>query len=136
FNILKNGCNYSRSGPEPLDWQSKGAANTALRPNDLRRARIELQLPPQPQDLHIDATVENVFVHPSRLQQMLTAQKAAAGRREKRSAEHIRPWLVRLGFRSDRRDAGYGGRAASRRTGTGHALDPAESPRDRPPAAP
>ena len=76
---MENGFNCSRSDPEPLDRQSKDVAKTALRPNDLRRAWIELQLPAQPQDLHIDAAVENVFMHPRCLQQMLTAQRPLRG---------------------------------------------------------
>ena len=60
---------------ERLDWQSKHVADAALCLDDLWRTRIELQLSPQSQDLHVDAAVENVFVHPSCLEQLLTAER-------------------------------------------------------------
>jgi hypothetical protein len=53
-----------------LDVQRK-VADAALGPDDARRAGIDLQLAPQPQDLHIDAAVEYILVDAGRSQKVL-----------------------------------------------------------------
>jgi len=73
---------------ESLDRNGKHVANAALGLNDPRRARIGLQFAPQPQDLHVDAAVENILVHPSCLQQMLAAERPL-GRVEKGGQQSI-----------------------------------------------
>jgi len=61
-------------GSNRLDRKSKYIANAALGSNDVWCARIGLQLAPQPQDLHIDAAVEDIFMQACRLQQVLAAE--------------------------------------------------------------
>src|SRR5882672_12598668 len=52
------------------------AADTALSPDHARCARIDLQFAPQPQDLNIDAPIENFFVNSvGGLQQMLPRER-------------------------------------------------------------
>ena len=65
----------ARQASQRLDWQSKHVADAALCLDDLRRTRIEFQLPPQSQDLHVDAAVKNVFMHPRCLQQIFAAER-------------------------------------------------------------
>src|SRR6516165_763447 len=60
---------------EPLNRKRKHVTDASLGLNNLRCARIRLQLAPQAQDLHIDAAVENVLVHPGCLLQMLSAER-------------------------------------------------------------
>jgi len=62
-------------GSEGLDGKGKHIASAALGTNNARCTRIGLQFAAQPQDLHVDAAVENILVHPSRLQQMLAAER-------------------------------------------------------------
>ena len=71
--LRKRATIVARQKSERLDRQGKHVADTALGLNDPRRARVGLQLAPQAQDLHVDAAVENVFVDPSCLQQVLAA---------------------------------------------------------------
>jgi hypothetical protein len=59
-----------------LDRQSAQVAETALRLDNTARARIGLELAPQPQDLHVDAPVEHILVHAGRLQKMLAGKRA------------------------------------------------------------
>ena len=44
--------------------------------NDLRCARIVLQFAANAKNLHVNATIEHVFVNPGRLQKMLSAKRA------------------------------------------------------------
>src|SRR5262249_53904719 len=67
---------------ELLDRQNEYVANAALGSNDLGRARIGLELAPQPEDLHIDAAIKNVLMHTGCLQQVLAAE-GPVGRIEK-----------------------------------------------------
>lgn len=46
-----------------LDREGEEIADPALGSNDAWRARVCFQLAPQSQDLHIDATVENILMH-------------------------------------------------------------------------
>jgi len=56
--------------------QGEHVADASLRPDDARRAGVGLELAPQPQDLHIDGAVEDIFVHAGRLQQVLAAERS------------------------------------------------------------
>src|SRR5260370_39244866 len=60
---------------DKLDRKGEHVAYPALGANNPWCARIGLQLAPQSQDLHVDAAVENILVHPSRLQQVLAAER-------------------------------------------------------------
>src|SRR6185369_15288291 len=73
---------------EGLDRQSEDIADATLGLYDPRRARIGLQLAPPPQDLHIDAAVEDILMDASRLQQML-ARKGPLRRIEKGDQQGI-----------------------------------------------
>jgi len=42
---------------------AKDIADAPLRPNDVRRAGLGFQFAPQSQHLHVDTSVEDVFVH-------------------------------------------------------------------------
>ncbi len=67
----------TRSGAlQHRDRHGEPIADAALGLDDARGARIRLQLAPQPQDLHIDASVENILMHTRRLQQMLAGERA------------------------------------------------------------
>ena len=59
-----------RSNSDRLDRQGQHVTNTALRLDDAGRTRAAFQLAPQPRDLHIDATLEDVLVHAGRLLQV------------------------------------------------------------------
>ena len=61
---------------ESLHRQGEDVADAALGLDDPRRARIGLQLAPQPQHLNIDAAIEDVFVEPGRLQQILARKRS------------------------------------------------------------
>ena len=71
-----------------LDREREHVADAALGLNDLRRARIGLEFAPQPQDLYIDAAIENVFVHTRCLQQLFAAD-GPLGRVEKGGQQGI-----------------------------------------------
>ena len=60
---------------DSLDRCGEYVADAAFGADDAWCARIALQLAPQSEDLHIDAAVENILVHPSCLQQVLAAQR-------------------------------------------------------------
>ena len=60
---------------ERFDRQREGIADAALRLNHARCTRIDLQFAPQPQDLDIDASIENILVNSSGLQQMLPRER-------------------------------------------------------------
>src|SRR5258708_33658043 len=60
---------------EFLDRQGERVADAALGPDDTRWARIGLQLAPQPQDLDVHGSVEDIFVHVRCLQQGLAAER-------------------------------------------------------------
>jgi hypothetical protein len=57
-----------------FDRQREDITNAALSPDHTRRTRIDLEFAPQPQDLNIDAFIENIFVNSGRLQQMLSRE--------------------------------------------------------------
>ena len=73
---------------QPIDRQREHVADAALGSNDLRRTRIGLELAPQPQDLHVDAAIENVLVHTGCLQQLLAAERPL-GRIEKGGQQSV-----------------------------------------------
>ena len=61
---------------ELLHGQVKDIPDAALRPYDARRAHVGFEFAPQPQHLHVDATIENVFMNSSSLQQMLPRKRS------------------------------------------------------------
>jgi hypothetical protein len=60
---------------ERCDRQREHVADAALGLDHARRTRIGLQLAPQPQDLDIDAAIENILMNSGSLQQMLPRQR-------------------------------------------------------------
>src|ERR1700704_5054206 len=60
---------------ERFDRPREDIADAALRLNHVRRTRIDLQFAPQPQDLDIDASIENILVNSGGLQQMLPRER-------------------------------------------------------------
>ena len=72
----------------PLDRQRKNIANAALGPDHPRRIRINLQLASQPQDLNIDAAIEDIFMNSRRAQEML-ARKRSPWRFQKRQQQGV-----------------------------------------------
>jgi hypothetical protein len=54
-----------------FDRNCKDIANAAFGPDDTWCLRVYLQLAPQPKHPNIDAAIEDVFVEPGRLQQIL-----------------------------------------------------------------
>ena len=60
---------------ERFDRQREAIANAALGLNHPRCPRIDLELAPQPQDLDINASIENIFMNSGSLQQMLPRER-------------------------------------------------------------
>jgi hypothetical protein len=60
----------------PLDRQREHIAHTTLGLDDGGGAGVDLELAPQPQDLHIDAAIEHILVNAGRLQQVLAGKRA------------------------------------------------------------
>jgi hypothetical protein len=58
---------------------SEHIADAALGLDDAWRARIDLQLAPQPQHLDIDAAIENILVYTGGLQQLLPRERPLRG---------------------------------------------------------
>jgi hypothetical protein len=71
-----------------LHRQHKNIADAALGLDHARCIRINLQLAPQPQDLNIDAPIEDIFMNSRRMQQML-ARKRPLGCFQKRQQQGI-----------------------------------------------
>ena len=61
---------------ERFDRECEDIADASLGLDDARRARIDLKLAPQSQDLDIDAPIENILMHARGLQQMLPRERA------------------------------------------------------------
>ena len=61
---------------ETLDRLRKDVSDAPLGLDELRRARILFELAAKAKDLHVDAAIEDVFVHAGRLQKMLAAERA------------------------------------------------------------
>src|ERR1700682_2573213 len=61
---------------ERFDRQREDIADAALRLNHARCTRIDFQFAPQPQDLDIDASIENILVNSGGLQQMLPRERS------------------------------------------------------------
>src|SRR5277367_2837292 len=59
-----------------LDDGCENIADAALRLNNAWRTWIELQLASQPQDLNVDASIEDILMYSSRLQQALTRKRS------------------------------------------------------------
>jgi len=59
-----------------FDRNCKDIANAAFGPDDAWCLRIYLQLAPQPKHPNIDAAIEDVFVEPDRLQQILARKRS------------------------------------------------------------
>jgi hypothetical protein len=57
-----------------LDRQRKNIADAALGQNHAQRIRTTLQLAPQPQDLNVDASIEDVFMNSRRIHEMLACK--------------------------------------------------------------
>ena len=72
----------------PLDRQRKNVAHAALGADHPRRIRINLQLAPQPQDLNIDAAIEDILMNSRRAQEML-ARKRSPWRLQKRQQQGV-----------------------------------------------
>ena len=73
----KSGINprsHHKVRPPRLAGRTRADAAHGL--NDARRAGVSLELAPQPQDLHIDGAVEDIFMHTGRLQQVLAAERS------------------------------------------------------------
>ena len=64
-----------------FDRQGETIAYAALRLYGAGRARVSLQLAPQPQHLNVDAAVEDILVDAGRLQKVL-AGEGPSGRRQ------------------------------------------------------
>ena len=79
---------FNRSGLKWLDGEREDVPDAALRPDHARRARVDLELPAQPQNLDIYAAVEDVFMDPRGLKQML-ARQWSARRVEEREQQRI-----------------------------------------------
>jgi len=62
---------------ERLDRQREGVSSAALGPDHARRTRINFQLLPQPQYLHVDVAIENIFMDSRRLGHRSVADTAA-----------------------------------------------------------
>jgi|GraSoi2013_115cm_1033766.scaffolds.fasta_scaffold478797_1 hypothetical protein len=58
-----------------FDRQREDIADAAFRLDHARCAGIDLQFAPQPQDLDIDAPIENIFVNSGGLKQMLPRER-------------------------------------------------------------
>jgi len=72
---------FDMPSSECFDGQRKHVANAAFGQDEARRVWVDLQLAPQPQYLHVDTAIEDIFVNPGRLQKVL------AGKRSLRSIE-------------------------------------------------
>src|SRR5258708_23245192 len=75
---LQHGCNTAAALIRPtalFDGNCKDIADAAFGFDDTCRLRVCLQFAPQPQHLNIDAAIEDVFVEPGRLQQMLDRKR-------------------------------------------------------------
>src|SRR6478609_471019 len=68
-------CHNCAGGLERLYRQSENIADAALGLDHTWRARIDLELAPQSQDLDIDAPIENVLVNTRGLQQVLPRER-------------------------------------------------------------
>src|SRR5260370_36889639 len=77
-----------RPSSECLDGQRKHIADAAFGQDDARRVWIGLQLAPQAQYLHVDTTIEDIFMDPGRLQKVF-AGKRSLRRVEKRNQQRI-----------------------------------------------
>ena len=60
----------------PLNRNGEHISYTALGLDDARRARVTFELAPQAKNLHVDAAIENIFMHARGVQQVLPAERA------------------------------------------------------------
>src|SRR5262245_5259176 len=60
----------------PLDRDGKHISHAALGLDDARRARVAFELAPQAKNLHVDAAIENIFMHARGVQKVLPAERA------------------------------------------------------------
>ena len=58
-----------------FDLRNEYVADAALGLDETRRAGIGLQLASQPQHLHVDATVEHIFVYAGGLQEVFASER-------------------------------------------------------------
>src|SRR5580692_5227231 len=89
---------FDRPSSKCFDGQRKYVANAAFGQDEARRVWIGLQLAPQPQYLHVDTAIEDIFVNPGRLQKVL------AGKRSLRSIEKRKQQRI-LAFGQCNRDS-------------------------------
>ena len=82
-NAVANSSQLCRMSSKPLNLASQDISDAALRLNHLRRARVPFQLAAEAKNLHVDTAIENVFVHASRLQEMLSAQRTLGSVQER-----------------------------------------------------
>src|SRR5262249_45109947 len=61
---------------KPLDRNGEHISHAALGLDDARGVRVAFELAPEAKNLHVDATIENILMHPGGLQQMLAAERA------------------------------------------------------------
>jgi len=61
---------------KPFHWQSENIAKAALGLDHAWRTRTYLQFAPQPQNLNVDAPIENVLMDARRLQQMFSRKRS------------------------------------------------------------
>jgi len=67
--LRQNGYNGSSAAPhfhnfsERLDWHREDIADATLSPDHSRHTWINLQLASQPQDLNVDALIEDILVN-------------------------------------------------------------------------
>src|SRR3984893_11440948 len=59
-----------------FDGNCKDIADAAFGLDDMWLLRVCLQFAPQPQHLNVDAAIENIFVEPGRLQQILARKRS------------------------------------------------------------
>src|SRR5216684_2608501 len=79
FRRVRIECNTAAALIRPtalFDGNCKDIAEAAFGPDDTWHLRVCLQFPPQPQHLNIDAAIEDVFVEPGRLQQILARKRS------------------------------------------------------------
>ena len=114
-----------------LDRKGKHIPDASLGLDEAGSAGIGLQLAPQPQNVHIDATVEDILVRAGRLQQVF-AREWALRRVEESDQQGIFTFSSAQPPRHWGRQAverAY--RAASRQTGSSRAVDPAAADPNR-----
>ena len=68
---------------EPFDGDSKHISDTALGLDDAGCAWVALELAPEAENLHVDATIEHILVNAGCLQKVFSAERALRGFEER-----------------------------------------------------